>query len=108
MKKKYRIRSNEEFQEIIAHRKFATSKNFVIYTKDKKEEYARFGIAVPKKVANAVMRNKIKRQVKSFIQAVYKEDMKKDVILIVKKPYLDASYQDNEKDLEKLIKKVKI
>lgn len=108
MKKEFRIKKNEEFQEIIAHRKYRTSKNFIVYTKNKKEEYARIGISVPKKTGNAVMRNKIKRQVREIIRPLYDEDMNKDMILIVKKTYLHATFQENKKDLENLLKQVKM
>ena len=104
MKKEYRIKKSEEFQEIIRHRKFKNSKSYVIYTKDKKETHARIGISVPKKIGNAVTRNKIKRQIREMIRPIYKESLSKDTILIVKKPYLKQDFEENKKELEKLLK----
>lgn len=108
MKKQFRIKKSEEFQEIITHRKFKSSKNFVIYTKTKREDYARIGISVPKKTGNAVTRNKIKRQVREIMRPKYKETFEKDMIIIVKKAYLHVSFEENKKDLENLLKQVKM
>lgn len=108
MKKKYRIKRNEEFQEIIAKRKYNTSRNFVVYTNEKKEAYTRVGISVPKKTGNAVLRNKVKRQVKEMLRSFPEGIVKKDMIIIIKKAYLDGNYEDNRKDLEKLLFKVKM
>lgn len=108
MKKKYRIKRNEEFQEIIGRKQFKTSQSFVLYFKNKKEEKPRIGLSVSKKLGNAVERNKIKRQVRMMIQECSDFSGEKDAILIIRKPYLNNNYQDNKKDLETLLKKVKI
>lgn len=108
MKKKLRIKRSDEFQKVINHRKFMRSKSFVVYTKAKREAHARIGISVPKKIGNAVVRNKIKRQIREMIRnhALFEGEL--DVILIVKANYLRDTYKDNQKDLEKLLKQVKI
>lgn len=106
MIKKYRIRKNEEFSKIVANKESIASGNFVLYYIESKEEYARIGISVSKKLGKAVERNKIKRQVRMMINEVY--DYKKgklDLIVIVRNKYLNNTYKDNQLDLEKLIKK---
>ena len=108
MKKKYRIKKAGEFQTIIEHRKFVSCPSFVLYVKARKEEHSRIGISVGKKLGNAVVRNKTKRQVRMMFQEIYDFDENFDEILIVRKKFLEQSYADNKKDLESLIKKVKI
>lgn len=108
MKKKYRIKKSDEFQEIINTRKFYRSQSFVIYTKKKQETHARIGISVPKKIGNAVARNKIKRQVRSMVHDFEFDALPFDMVIIVKRGYLSNRFQDNRKDLEKLLKHVKI
>ena len=107
MKKSYRIRKNEEFTQIIGEKHSSASANFVLYYSDRKlEENARAGISVSKKLGDAVDRNRIKRQVREMIKAVFDfNDAKKDIIVIVRPPYLKNDYQTNLLDLEKLIKK---
>ena len=106
MKKQYRIRKNEEFTRIIEEKHSIASANFVLYYSDKKEDYSRAGISVSKKLGDAVDRNRIKRQVREMIKILVNfNTCSKDLIVIVRSPYLNNEYQDNLLDLEKLIKK---
>lgn len=105
MIKKYRIKRNEEFSKIIALKKTKTSDSFIIYFVPKKETYSRIGISVSKKIGNAVTRNKIKRQVRMMLSDFYSFDNEKlDLIIIIRKNYLNHSFDNNKADLEKLIK----
>ena len=106
MKKLYRIRKNEEFTRIIGEKRSLASANFVLYTSNKKEENCRVGISVSKKLGDAVDRNRIKRQVREMARSLIDfENGNKDVIIIVRSPYLKNAYQDNLLDLEKILKK---
>ena len=93
MKRQYRIRKNEEFSSIIGNKKSVSDACFVLYFEDKKEDYARIGVSVSKKLGNAVVRNKIKRQVKEMAkQLVDFDNYPKDLIIIVRKAYLDKDF----------------
>ena len=66
-----------------------------------------YGITVPKKIGKAVIRNKIKRQVKNiisnnekYIQSNY------NYVIIIKEPSLKLDYEGLEKNLLDLMKKV--
>ncbi len=108
MKKQYRIKNTREFDAIMRLRRTVGSKSFVIYTKPKQELKARIGISVPKKLGNAVLRNKTKRQIRSMLRPIRHYEADFDAIIIVRKDYFSRSYEDNQKDLEKLLKNVKI
>lgn len=108
MKKKYRIKKSDEFQKIIHHKKFISCPSFVLYVRSRSEDHSRIGISVGKKLGNAVVRNKIKRQVRMMFQEIFDFNESFDGILIVRKKFLEQSYAVNKKDLESLIKKVKI
>ena len=106
MKKKFRVKRNEEFTEILNKKRFVSSSSYVIYYANRKEDYARGGISVPKKMGDAVDRNRIKRQIRMMLQDIIDFDNgKKDFIVIARKGYLDKSYEDNRNDLEMLCKK---
>lgn len=106
MKKEYRIKRNEEFSAIIKQRKQVVSSSFIIYYSPKKEDHARIGISVSKKIGNAVMRNKIKRQIRMMcLKLIDFEKYENDLIIIVKKSYLNNNFEDNINDLENNIKK---
>ena len=89
-------------------RRFRNSKCFTVYSDNAQMDIPRFGISVPKKLGNAVLRNKTKRQVRSIVQNITTFDSSKDYIIMVRKPFFEHSFEDNEKDLEKLLKPVKI
>ena len=108
MKKQFRIKKSEEFAEIMGAKKFYTCPSFVIYVKPRKEDHARVGISVGKKMGKAVIRNKIKRQVRSMVQDIYTFDENFDTIILVRVKYHEENYINNKKLLERLIKKVKI
>ena len=106
MKKQFRIKKNEEFSRILSLKRVKSSRLFVIYHAPKREENARVGISVSKKLGDAVTRNKVKRQLRMMCLSVI--DFEKDpmdLVIIVRKPFLEGSFQDNKNDLEKLIKK---
>ncbi len=106
MKKFERIRKNEEFSSIISKRHSRGSRFFVVYWQEKKEENARIGISVSKKLGNAVVRNKVKRQLRMMCHELLDlSTYPLDLIIIVKKGFLDMTYAENKKDLEILIKK---
>jgi len=106
MKKALRIRKNEEFQEIIGQRRFYVNDSFALYYRKKQGEQSRFGISVGKKQGNAVLRNKIRRQVRMMMQELDSGNWPFDGILVVRSRYHQADYRDNKKQLESLLKKV--
>ena len=97
MKKIYRVRKNEEFSQIIALKQCTSNAYFVIYSHDRKLDHARVGISVSKKLGNAVMRNKIKRQVREMVKAVVDFDgiSRKDLALLLYLTHdMELSYDD--------------
>lgn len=107
MKKKYRIKKSEEFEKIIKNRLFIASPAIVLYYKKKKESKNRVGITVKKKIGNAVVRNKVKRQVRMMVQEIYDFDENFDTILLIKEKYMENDYIANKKTLEILYKRAK-
>ena len=106
MEKRFRVRKNEEFSQIISMKRSVASANFVVYHVDRKRENARVGISVSKKLGNAVARNRIKRQVREMTRALIDfETYPQDLIVIVRKPYLDRTFSQNKNDLEIAFKK---
>ncbi len=105
MKKEYQIKKNEDFQRIIKKKKSVSNQCFVAYY-DQNESHMRVGISVSKKLGNAVVRNKIKRQVRMMINEIFDEKKSMDYIVIVRNKYLKCSYKDNLKELKYLYDKI--
>lgn len=106
MKKTYRVCKNYEFTSIIQKRNYIKCASFVCYYKSKKEPHARVGISVGKKLGNAVVRNKIKRQVRSMIDSIYTFTEEYDTIIIVRPVYLKHTYRENMNELQKIKEKL--
>ena len=106
MKKINRVRKNEEFQILIRQGRKRTAAGFVMYFMPKKNKQARIGISLSKKIGNAVVRNKIKRQVRMMCQDLVDfETYPFDVILIVRHAYKNSTFEDNKNSLEKVFLK---
>lgn len=106
MKKRDIVKSSILFNDIINKGKRNSNKYFVLCSVKKDFEKNNYGIAVGKKVGNAVIRNKIKRQIRNIV------DNNKNLfpnfhnyIIISKKEVLNLSFQEMNDELVKLIKK---
>ena len=108
MKKENRIRKSREFQSIMSEKHYASSAGVVIYVAPRKLDHARFGISVSKKMGNAVQRNKFKRQLRMMLQEMDVTSARYDAIVIARRQFSVQSFQENKKDLESCLKKVKI
>ena len=106
MKKLYIVKKNYQFDEIIKKGNCTKNKYFVIYYKDNKLPYDRYGISVSKKLGNAVFRNKYKRKLRSIIDNYRKLYINsKDYIIIIRKEAITMSYQFLEKEFIALMNK---
>lgn len=106
MKKKFVLNKNEDFQRLIKNQVFVTNKTFTIYYKKNDIGNSRFGISVGKKHGNAVVRNKVKRQVRMMIDTVFTFSKPYDYVIMIRPNYLLQDYAFNLKELEKLVLKL--
>lgn len=110
MRKAYRIKKNEEFQEIFKTGKSFANRELVIYYKEKRnQEHFRVGISVGKKLGNAVTRNRIKRCIReSFIQLDRNITPEVDIIIIGRKPVVSMTCNEIKKSLLHLLRKQRL
>lgn len=105
MKKSEIIKKNKDFSLIINTGRKARNNYYSIFYK--KSNSNLYGISIPTKTGKAVVRNKIKRQIKNIID-INKKDIQTnyDYVIIVKKEIKDLTYQEKEKNLMVLMKKI--
>lgn len=106
MKKYEIVKEHKDFDNIIQTGYYNKNKNYIIYNKDNKLSYPRFGIAVGKKIGNAVIRNKCKRQIRMIItknKNLFKKGQ--DYIIIVKRSSLEINFEEKEREILNLIEK---
>ncbi|WP_294581910.1 ribonuclease P protein component [uncultured Thomasclavelia sp.] len=106
MKKEYRVKKNEDFSLIIKDKQSLANRSFIIYYRKNDLEHARVGISVSKKLGKAVVRNKIKRQVRMMLQQTIDFDKCYDYIVIIRNKYLDLDFNSNLNELQYLYKKI--
>lgn len=105
MKKFEIVKEHYEFDNIINKGKSIGNKVFSIYFLKHNEEYPKFGIAVGKKIGNAVTRNKYKRIIRNIVdnnKLLFKKDY--DYIIIIKRKCLDLSFKELNDNLSELVK----
>lgn len=107
MKVKYRVKTHEDFQKIIHDNKKVSSLGYVIYFKKNEIDHSRVGISTSKRLGNAVVRNRIRRQVRVMARDIISLNQKMDYVIIVRNSYLSRTYQQNYAELLKLASKIK-
>jgi len=83
-----------------------SSRFFLLKTKKNKEQYSRFGFVVSKKISkSAVVRNRIKRQIRRCIEENLNNIINGvDMLFMVKKESIDANTDEISLSLNELFK----
>lgn len=106
MKKLNIIKKESEINDIIQTGHRIYNKYYYIYNKENKDnKYYRFCICVSKKLGNAVVRNKNKRQIKDIIDKSnlsFKRDM--DYVIILRKDITSLTYDQKRDELLSILK----
>ena len=107
MKKEYRIKKSKEIEEVLKNKKYASNPYFTIYIKENNENHHfRYAMSVNKKIGKAVVRNRLKRQIRSIIsQITIKDNI--DLFIIVRNKVLDIDFNEMNKQILYLLRKQK-
>ncbi|HCD73371.1 MAG TPA: ribonuclease P protein component [Helicobacter sp.] len=99
MKKQYRVKKNTEIEAILKKKRYSSNPYFSLYVKKQDEtNHFRYAISVSKKIGNAVVRNKLKRQIRSIIRVVCFKDGY-DFFIIARPKILGTSYLEKKQAL---------
>ncbi|MBW2558325.1 MAG: ribonuclease P protein component [Deltaproteobacteria bacterium] len=104
--KKERVRKRKNYLSIYQRGVRVHSSSFTVILSPNPSGEKRLGVAVSKKVGNAVKRNRIKRLLKEFFR-LNKDRLpdSRDVVIIAKKNASSLKYQDVYLELTDLFKK---
>lgn len=110
MKKAYRVKKNNEFQEVFKKGKSFANRQFVVYSLKKPDQsHFRVGISVSKKLGNAVMRNRIKRYIRQAFHELEKDlEDDYDYIVIARKPTAEMNFFEIKSSLIHVLKLSKV
>ena len=106
MKVKNRVKRYDEFQKVINYGEQLRSKSLVMYFLKNNLNYARVGISIPKKSGTAVLRNKIKRQIRAILYTELNLDISYDLIFISRKEFDTNNFSQTKSDIQNLLAKV--
>ena len=106
MKKKLILKSNIEIANLVKMKQTIGNKYYIIYMND--SESTKIAISVSKKIGNAVVRNYSKRVVREIVSKNLSYIQNKTILIVVKKSFLEITFDEKRKTLEKLLMKVKI
>jgi ribonuclease P protein component len=106
MKRYEMVKSHNDFNIIINKGHKISSKYMLIFSLKKDFEKPNFGLAIGKKVGNAVERNHLKRQFRNIVDKnrfLFKNYY--NYIIMIKRDAKDKSFETLEKDLTNLLRK---
>ena len=111
MKNTEMLKKNYEFKYIFLKGKYISGKNIEIYIKKNKYHKNLLGIAISKKIAKSVKRNRIKRLIRENYRLLENNiEIGYSIIILWKKkiPIENATFKNIEKDMENIFKKANI
>lgn len=106
MKKEYRLLKFDDFTRLMKSGHKIKSSSFVIYFLANTEKHARIGLRVTKKNGNAVVRNRIKRQIRAMLVDSWDFAKEFDLVIIAKTNYNLDDFHTNKNELEALLKEI--
>lgn len=108
MKKQYRVKKSKEIEDILKNHCFSSSPYFTLYNKEQSEtNHFRYAVSVSKKIGNAVVRNKIKRQIRAIIRGLnVKSNM--DVFIIARGKIVEIDFSKMQSEIIRLFQRQKL
>ena len=99
-----RIKASDDFALTIKKGKAQRNQSFVIHYRTNELNYVRVGISVSSKLGNAVLRNQIKRQIRSMCdELIDYEKNTLDIVIVAKQDFLTRTFDDNKTSLKQLL-----
>ena len=104
--KQYRLQKDRDFESVFKKGKTLSGKFLFLKVKKNDLQVSRFGLIIGKKISNkAVIRNRLKRQLREIIKNnLFNIKPGFDIVIITKPEIINKNYQEIKNDLEKLLK----
>jgi ribonuclease P protein component len=107
VKKKYRLKKDRDFKKVIAANHTVKNRSYVVYHLPNEMGFPRIGISVSKKLGNAVVRNRTRRQVRAMLDQELQLDQALDLLIIIRLEFLAHPFEDNASKLHEIIEIVR-
>ena len=110
MQRRNRLSRSRDFDAVYRHGRSVSTRFFVLYRFDREAEggtEARLGIAVPKKLGGAVVRNRLKRRLREVWRQLLAEvPGGSDYVLLVRSPLAEVAQERDEAWLRERVEDV--
>lgn len=101
-----RIKESKDFAKAIRNGKTYHSECFRVHTYKTNNNLVRVGISVSNKLGNAVVRVRVKRQIRAMCRELINFDSNSlDIVIITKANFLEKTFNDNKEVLKELLEK---
>lgn len=112
MNKCYILKKNEDIKELFSQKKSVGNRYFSIYYdkgyhKNDEDINLKMVVSVSKKVGKAHLRNYLRRVMKEIVRKNIEDFNNLRLLIVVKRNAVELSYVEKEKELLKLIKKIR-
>lgn len=108
MVKRYRLRKSGDFKAVLDERKsLIKDDSMSVFHRENGMDHARIGLSVSSKLGNAVVRARIKRQVRAQVHLLDIFSIPEDIVIILRKGYLAHTFQENLDTLRKAFSHVR-
>ena len=104
-----RIKDNQEFVFTVRKGNVLKHSPFIIHFIKNDKNVCRIGLSVSKKIGNAVIRNRVKRQTRAMCDSLVNYTSHTfDVVIVIKSEFLNNNFDDNKNILNNLLIKIGI
>lgn len=103
MKKQYRLIKDQDFKRVIAVAQVNKNRFFVVYHLETTLGHPRVGISASKKLGNAVVRNRIRRQIRVMLSQTLTLQESYDILVIVRLEFKNQTFEQNFAKLTEII-----
>ena len=104
-----RIKDKREFVSVVKKGKTLKETPYVIHYLKNELSVCRVGLSVSKRIGNAVIRNKVKRQTRAMCDSLIDYSSHAfDVVIVVKAEFVNSDFESNKKSLNNLLSKIGI
>ncbi|MFA6624174.1 MAG: ribonuclease P protein component [Bacilli bacterium] len=107
MKKVYRLTKSQDFKKVLDQRHCAgKNQSFSVFYAPNQVDHARIGLSVSTKIGNAVVRARVRRQLRAQINLLDILESPIDVVIIAHSGYLSKTFQENTAVLGKVFSRL--
>ncbi len=102
-----RLRKSADFSEVQREGRRWNGRHVVFVFREQADARFRFGLAVSKKVGGAVVRNRVKRQLREWMRQTQNQFGGLDLVLIARSSSAEAGFDDFGEDVRAFVRRVK-